>query len=239
MLFVVQVMVGKEMGMLELCRKCLDVSSYTELFVPRYVAKRRYQGAWHDVLKELFPGYIFIASDGVKDVHRQILHLPKTFLTGDYELLPVGSEEEMFFRSLLDESYVIRMSQGLIIEKEIWITSGVLKQHKDKIRKIDRHKRVAILSAHLLGREVTMEAGLEVIQKISASDFEKWKKEKKKNGADRDTDSRQGIVLIKSGLFEGLEGKVIFRKDGMVTVGVPMMGSEAEIELEQEKVEHI
>lgn len=238
MLYVIRVVEGKERAMADLCRKYLSTSGHEEFFVPRYVAKRRYQGAWHDLLKEVFPGYVFISTDGIETVHQQMVRMPKTMeiLKKDDGIVQVCPEGEAFIKSMMDENSTIQISQGVVIGGELWITSGVLKQHKGKIRKIDRHKRLAILSVNLLGQEMLVEVGLEVIQKISVDDFLEWKKEKQENRKEEKEDGME-TVLIKSGIFEGVKGKVLSEKDNMVMVGVPMMGSEARIELDRMEVE--
>ncbi len=57
------------------------------------------------------------------------------------------------------------MSEGIIENDRVVVTSGPLKGNEGLIRKIDRHKRKAWLEIEMFGRTVEMQVGLEVVGK--------------------------------------------------------------------------
>lgn len=257
MLYVVHVMAGMETAAETMLREYLDQACYTEVFVPKYVSMRRYGGKWHDVLRALFPGYIFIDGTAPDKIFAQIKMIPKgmQIVHADTEILSVYPEEETFIRSLMDEEYIVQMSVGFLIGEELCITKGALKNYQGRIKKIDRHKRTAVLAVNLFGRETPVEVGLEVVKKISKTEFWKWKEEEhRKRGRkhrpgmqeekSRKKDVLQSgkemeIVLIRSGIFSGLEGKVLSKNGEKVEVAVYMMGQKMQIELKREEIEEL
>ena len=54
----------------------------------------------------------------------------------------------------------MEFSQGVIEGDEVKVTKGPLKGQEAKIRKIDRHKRLAFLEMHMFGRTKVVKVGL-------------------------------------------------------------------------------
>ena len=275
MLHVIQVMAGMEDVTEKLLRKYLDDSWYTELFVPRYASMRRYGGVWHDILKAMFPGYVFVETEEAEKVFVRLRYIPKSMhiIYAEREILAVYPEEEKFLRDMIDEEYIVQMSRGFMIGDRLCITEGALQKHQGKIIKIDRHKRLATLSVNLFGRETPVEVGLEVVEKVPVEEFEEWKEETKnpakekrrqsrsrqwqdrfagnfagRQGSRRRNDSgkkipllseREGtgeIVIVKNGIFEGLEAEVLERTAEGISAKILLMGNEVNVVLRPEEV---
>lgn len=244
MLCVIHVMAGKEEEAEMMFKKYPDDTVFSEVFVPKYVSMRRYHGVWCEVIRALFPGYLFIEAPEPKKVFERMRVLPAamSMVHADIEILSVYSEEEEFLRSLMDEKYMVQMSVGFSIGEELCITKGALKNYHGKIQKIDRHKRIAVLAVTLFGKETPVEVGLEVVKKISRTEFFRWKEEeqrktqKKKKNPSRNSGFLE-TVLIKEGLFAGLEGEVLSRQEGRIKVSITMLGQRMELELANDEVE--
>ena len=178
MLYCVYVGVGKESDVLERCIYHMDKETYKEAFVPMYEMKKRYLGEWHLITKVLFAGYIFFGTDDPDTLLAELKKVPrmtKMIKTGDNHQA-VYPEEEKFLRTMMDKDYIVRMSEGLIIGDEVWITEGGLGEYRAKITSIDRHRRTAKVEIDLFGRPTPAEVGLEIVKKVTDDEFSEWKK---------------------------------------------------------------
>ena len=272
MLYVIQVMAGEEEVTETLLKEYLDDSWYTELFVPRYAAVRRYGGVWHDILKAMFPGYVFVETEESEKIFTRLKYIPKSMhiIFSEREILPVYPEEEQFLRSMIDENYIVQMSRGFMIGDRLCITEGALANQQGKLIKIDRHKRIAVLSVNLFGRETPVEVGLEVVEKIPVETFEEWKEEVrtpeekarahrrskkwqekysasamdsgksvkfvKKSPLLSEKEGAGEIIVIKQGIFAGLEAEVVSRTEDGISANILLMGKEVHVLLRPEEV---
>ena len=59
------------------------------------------------------------------------------------------------------------MSVGVIEKDKVKIQEGPLVGMEGLIKKIDRHKRQAVLEMEMFGRKVEMKVGVEIVEKIS------------------------------------------------------------------------
>lgn len=272
MLYVIQVMAGKEEVTEKLLKEYLEASWYTELFVPRYASVRRYGGVWHDILRAMFPGYVFVETEEPEKIFARLKFIPKSMhiIYAEREILSVYPEEERFLRDLIDENYIVQMSRGFMIGDRLCITEGSLAKHQGRLVRIDRHKRLATLSVNLFGRETPVEVGLEVVEKVPVETFEEWKEEVK--SPDRKARAHQRskkwqerysgnamndgksvkfvkkrpllsekegageIIVIKQGIFEGLEAEVVSRTEEGISANILLMGKEVHILLRPEEV---
>ena len=65
----------------------------------------------------------------------------------------------------MNHRHEIEMSTGSICDGHLEVSSGPLRGMEDMVRKIDRHKRMAIIRTQMLQREMEMQVGLEVTEK--------------------------------------------------------------------------
>ena len=79
--------------------------------------------------------------------------------------MPLTEKEQRFIQRLGGNGYVVEMSEGIIEQSKVRVTSGPLMGMEGYIRKIDRHKRKAWLELELFGRKQTVQVGLEVVSK--------------------------------------------------------------------------
>ena len=79
--------------------------------------------------------------------------------------VPLEIEEVQNLRSLTDKAFNITLSKGFIEGDQIYITEGPLKEQEGRIRKIDRHKRIAIVEMPFLGSTTNVRVPLEIAEK--------------------------------------------------------------------------
>lgn len=244
MWYVVQVRTGDEEKCCRLCRHQIDSSAYRDIFVPKYIQKRRYQGIWHEKCTVLFPSYIFVDTDQIDLVAVQLQKLPcmaKIVSAGD-EILPIREEEQQYLENMMDENRVVQYSTGLMIGNRVWIMEGALRNYEGYIRKINRHRRVAELGVSLFGRETPVEVGLEVIQKVTEEEFQDMKQ---CQAVDPDimtsfhedqADSQ--MVEVITGIFEGMTGQILHenKKKKELTVSLELFGKLTPVVFSQNEV---
>ena len=167
MWYVIQVRTGTEEEIQRQCETIIDKSILEKSFIPKYEQERKYQGEWHTELKILFPGYVFLVSGEKEKMFfevKRIIGVTKLLGTGE-TIVPLTDEEVNFLLRLGGDEQTVEMSEGIIENDRVVVTSGPLKGSEGLIRKIDRHKRKAWLEIEMFGRTVEMQVGLEVVGK--------------------------------------------------------------------------
>lgn len=167
MWYVIQVRTGTEEEIQRQCETIIDKSILEKSFIPKYEQERKYQGEWHTELKVLFPGYVFLISGEKEKLFfelKRIMGLTKLLGTGE-TIVPLTNEEVNFLLRLGGEEQTVEMSEGIIENDRVVVTSGPLKGNEGLIRKIGRHKRKAWLEIEMFGRTVEMQVGLEVVMR--------------------------------------------------------------------------
>lgn len=168
MWYAVQVMSGKEEETRFLCESLLRDDACNGCFVISCDRDKKYNGKWHRDSNIMFPGYIFIDTDYPKMVYEELKSIPRlTKILGrdnDY-FLSINIKEKLFLESLIDEKFHLKMSNGLIIGDSIIVTNGPLMGKEAMIKKIDRHKRTALISVEMFGRAIELKVGLEIVSR--------------------------------------------------------------------------
>ncbi len=167
MWYVMQVRTGSEENIQLQCQRNISSNIMRDCFIPYYEEKRNIQGEWKIQRKILFPGYVFLDSMELTQLYmdlKQVSGLTKLLKTGD-EVIPLTEEEVGFLQSFGGEEQVVAMSEGIIENSNVVVTSGPLIGKEGYIKKIDRHKRKAFLEMEMFGRVQKIQVGLEIVVK--------------------------------------------------------------------------
>jgi transcriptional antiterminator NusG len=168
MWYVIQVRVGTEESMELKCQKEVSEDVLEKCFIPYSETKKKMQGKWITERKILFPGYIFVITDKVEELFlalKKVIGFSKLLGTGD-DIVPLEEREVALLQKFGGEEQVVQMSEGIIENTNVKITSGPLEGMEGFIRKIDRHKRKAWLELPMFGGMQRVEIGLEIVAKI-------------------------------------------------------------------------
>lgn len=116
----------------------------------------------------MFPGYIFLVTGRVEELFYRLKEVPElTKILGDgREFIPIKDEEKALLQQMGNEEHVTEMSVGYLTGKQVVILSGPMKGMDGKIKKIDRHKRMAVLEVGMFGRWVDVRVGVEIVEKV-------------------------------------------------------------------------
>lgn len=165
MWYVIRVESRKEEEALFFMNKILDMDSLGRAFIPKVIRKRKYRDGWHDKLLPFVPGYIFFETDDPKRLFFELKKVPKrtTLLRAEEDILAVSREEEDFIRNFLGSDDTVELS---LVHKEgdrVVIDSGPLSGKEVMIKKIWSHKRTALISTKMFGRQMELKVGIEYI----------------------------------------------------------------------------
>jgi transcriptional antiterminator NusG len=159
-------------------KEALNVDEYLP-FLPTVETPRRSRGIIHKERKLLFPGYIFIQteiepgsiSEKLKSALKDITYRKNIYAIlhyGDNEKdVAMRNQERLHWERLFDSEFCIRGSVGFIKGDTIRITSGVLVGGMEsRIKRIDRHKREAVVEMEVMGVVREVRIMLEVAVKV-------------------------------------------------------------------------
>lgn len=178
MWYVLQVAEGREDSICENCKKAFVGKEASQIFVPKYVWLKKVKGVRKKEVKPLFLGYLFAESktpDALQKRLQLLQNVRPVCIGGGF--YPIKEEEEVFLRQFLGEEKIVRFSTGYIVDGELRVIDGALKNFSKKIRRIDRHNRLAEMEISLFGQERRIRVGLEVKAKIAAREYEQMVKE--------------------------------------------------------------
>lgn len=136
-----------------ICREKFSQRALKHAFVLTYDKMRRYEGIWHLERKLLFQECVFLESENEEALSKELMY-GNDFngITGWKNcLLRVGQEEEDLLRGLCGKEGHLEMYRGIICKGVPRITEGPLRGMENRIRRIDRHKRLA--SVEIVGKK--------------------------------------------------------------------------------------
>jgi transcriptional antiterminator NusG len=168
MWYAVQVRTGEEEKTKLICERMISNDVLEECFIPYYERKIKYMGKWHITNEILFSGYIFMVSDHINDLVLNVKKIPKLInILGDgNEIIPLYDREIEFLMRFGKEDHLIKMSYGYIENDKIVITDGPMKDYEGTVKRIDRHKRKAVIEIEFFGRVMDVSVGVEIVRKI-------------------------------------------------------------------------
>lgn len=165
--YAIQILSGQDHITQEYCRSVLSKDLLPEVFCPELKYHKKYHGAWHEERKLLFPGYLFVVTkqvDELKDALHQIPKLTKVLGT-DNTPVALSEKEVAFLKHFLNSDYEVDISEGILVGDQLIIQSGPLKGMEGIVKRIDRHKRIAVIETDMFHRKIEMTVGLEVVEK--------------------------------------------------------------------------
>jgi transcription termination/antitermination protein NusG len=161
--YVLQVIGGKENTIEQFIQK-LETESL-KAFLPQKKLKIRKMGKTRDVIKPLYPGYIFVIGKwNIKDA-KKITQLPGAvkFIGGLFSPGTLQIQEKEIINKITKEG-IAGYSQVIKEGSKIKIISGPLKELEGVIQSVDRRKQKAIVNLLLLNSVVKVTLGFEYME---------------------------------------------------------------------------
>lgn len=170
--YVVQVTGGREEHVRGLIRqRCGD--SLEDCFAPACDVMQKRHGEWQPARKLLFPGYVFVQTSEPEELLKRLRDVNEFCrllgVTGD-SFSALTEDEVAWLDALTDTgTHSMGMSEGVIEGDRVIVTQGPLKGREAHIKRVDRHKRMAYLDVHILGRATQIKVGLEIVRRYESS----------------------------------------------------------------------
>ena len=140
---------------------------YERMICPKKAMLKKYRGEWKKVDGILFPGYVFIKCEDGERLKAALYQVPKlTKLLGADGIGRLTDEEEIWLGKLIGLGDTAEVSVGFIEGDKLIVTEGPLVGQEAFVKRIARHKRIAVVEAEMFGRMTEMTLGLEVVRKV-------------------------------------------------------------------------
>lgn len=170
--FVFFVQTGKEQMACDFLNKMMNDIN-TVAFIPKIEVIYKKSKNTHKELKPMFAGYVIVRTlmDAESFITEAIMVTKyiKWFinLLGKQEpdCMALNEQESNFILSLCNKDYIVEQSLGLIKGDQIIINSGPLKGRESRIKRIDRHKRRALIELQFMGQIRNVYVSLEILSK--------------------------------------------------------------------------
>lgn len=127
--------------------------------------RMKYQGQWHIVQEDLFPGYVFIDTDEPDRVYRELKKTPrpKLLFSDDDYVSRLERHESDLMERLTDRRGVIGISKIHIKnDGTIRYLSGPLSRVGFMVKRVNLHKRIAEIEAEFMGRKRVLYLGIDI-----------------------------------------------------------------------------
>lgn len=174
MWYVMQVIPGQENRMIFLIERMISKGVLENCFVPVRRLRKKFHGTWHEVTEKLFPGYVFMISERPQLLYEELKKIPAlTRLLGrcgDY-FTPLSDQDVRMMENLQNgmggsRNLEVGISRIAVEEGDrIRILSGPLMKLEGQIRKVNLHKRVAMVEVEFMGNKSLVHLGVEMIEK--------------------------------------------------------------------------
>lgn len=178
--YILFVRTGCEEKIVTVLNKKLDLNRF-RAFLPKKETIFRRKGVDNINTEILFPGYVFIeTSETYIGLNNEILSFVNK-LKGVYRFLYYADktdaalhedEKKEIVTMCGDENYCLRNSIGIIEGDKVQILSGALMGKEAAIRKINRHKRQAVIEIIIFGEIREISVALEIIEVRKELQFE-------------------------------------------------------------------
>lgn len=159
---------------MEICRQCRHrvMEEDEDVFVMFAERMTKIRGEWSLTMSRLFPGYLFVKTDRIRDFYKRLGSIGQTakiLRTGE-EMTPLYPEEEAYLKMAGGDEHIVRYSEGYIQGDELVAISGAVKDCRGKIKKILRHKRLVVLEIPLMGQAVEVTVGMGIVSRDGNGD---------------------------------------------------------------------
>lgn len=172
MIYVMQTAVGQEDYMKGQIEKYVLLEGES-IYIPVVERKMKFHGEFRMVKRKFYPGYIFVESGDGEDLNarlksariNKLVEQCIRILTTGSEITPLTEQEEEFLKKIGGKDHVITMSVGYMEGDRVIVTEGSLEGFEGLIRKINRHKRQAVIEVTMFNNPMTITVGLEIVNK--------------------------------------------------------------------------
>lgn len=155
---------GQEEAIIKSCKQHLSKLAVEDAFLFSYDRMKKYLGKWHVDTYKMFPNYVFLQSSYPELLTEELEQYREITDVLEYNgrLLRVHSDEEMVMNSLCGNSHHLAISRGIVRSGTIRVLEGPLAGREPLIRKLDLHRRIAVLNLKVTEQGQDIWAGITI-----------------------------------------------------------------------------
>ena len=171
MWYVLWTSTGREENIRQKIYDYADPALYSRCAIPYRLKRHYFKGKSHIAKLILFPSYVFIETDTIKEFADNIKWFPgfNVVLHTDDLYCPIYKHEEQLLMNLMKDSEVIDISEGYMEGDQVHITSGPLLGQEGIIKKVKPRQGVAVIEMNIFNRTTEVSLGLELIRDSKSS----------------------------------------------------------------------
>ena len=174
MYYVIQVKTGKEQQAIEDIMKNKPDDASFDVFSPYRKSLRKFKGVMREVVERCFPGYVFVETNDVQRLFKQLYFTPgfQRLLgreEGTENFVPLDKDESRMVDILYsrNNNRITEISNIEVKEGEmIRVLDGPLMGLETQIKKINLHKRTVTIEYMLCGRLVQSNIAINIVTNI-------------------------------------------------------------------------
>ena len=169
--YVIHTEAGRENILIDRMKQIFTEDEMKECFLVKRERRRRLRGKWTVVVENIFKGYIFVVAKKPEKVFFKLKEIPmfsKILTIGEYNFIPLSRKEIEFIskfganrRDHTAKISTIDLNEG----DEIEYIGGDLAMFAGQIKKIDKHKRRAVIEVEMFGRKTEIYMDVDFLQK--------------------------------------------------------------------------
>jgi len=133
--------------------------------VPRRRLLEKKLNVSKEVVKTIFPGYIFINTDMSPEIYYYLKKIPHFIKILHYDSFysEIPQNEIDIILKLTSQSEIIDFSEVSVTNSKITVLSGPLKNNEYIIKKIDKRKQRASINLNIMGEKKKIDIGIKVV----------------------------------------------------------------------------
>jgi transcriptional antiterminator NusG len=165
--FAIQIWTGTEARFLSLARQQAREGELRLLW-PRRRLRIRRRGSWKDALAPIFPGYLFVQSEGIDPGdYRALKNVPGfvRFLPSNTSITPLEPRDQQLLSHFLSFGEIVEKSRVYFDEnRRIRVLAGPLKGLEGMIVRVDRRKGRAKVRLAMYDNSFEVDFGFEALE---------------------------------------------------------------------------
>ena len=168
MWYVIWVFTGSEEELINRFKEIIPEEMYTQIWTPYKIWLKKSEYEEKQILKKMFPGYIFIDTDHPDEVFGLIKQEKKCMgmLKSGNELIPISEEDKQIIQFFTGNDGIAGVSLCVLENGRLKILDGPLKGMDDKIFRLERNNKKAwIRVQNLLGKDRELSFAVEIVDK--------------------------------------------------------------------------
>ena len=165
MYYVLWTNTGSEEKTRQMINEFADPALFTRCLIPYRLKRHYFKGKSHIAKLILFPSYVFIETDHIKELVNNIKWFPgfNVVLHMDDIYCPLHKHEEQLILKLIDNHDIIDISTGYMEGDQVKVISGPLVGMEGNIKRIKRRQGAAIIEMNIFNRLTEVSVGLDLL----------------------------------------------------------------------------